>query len=192
MLKTRGNGISMGITLSTLAAKIEEAGHPAGLDTKFFGSMLFSRSVSGTRVVTGRDAKSISGVDFVGYGAHVDTYPSPYLTVAAAIGMVQEEADVFIDRLDKAFMEFDKKLAKAIKTKKMSKATDEAAAAAAPTAVDSVGHPPPPIATLQDPLRAIDEAAAAAAATAVDGAGHLPPPADSDAANDTPSVPSNP
>ena len=125
VLDTPHNGISMGVTLSGLAAKIEAAGSPAGLDTKFFGSMLFSRSVSGTRVVTGRDCKAITGIDFTGYGAHINEYPVPYITVAAAIGMVQDEVDVFVERLDKAFREFDKKLTKSHKAKGAAK-VDEA------------------------------------------------------------------
>ena len=50
-----------GITLSGLAAEAAEG----GIDIKFLGSMLFSRCVSGTRVIVPGELKSICDVDFI-------------------------------------------------------------------------------------------------------------------------------
>lgn len=47
-----------------------------------------------------------------------------YLTAAAAIGMRDDEIDVFVDRLDKAFVEFGKKLDKAASKRSKAKNTD--------------------------------------------------------------------
>lgn len=71
-------------------------------DPTAVGSMLFSRNVSGVRVVLGNEKKSVAGITFEGFGAHSDNYPfSPYLTAAAAIGMTKNEVDRFIERLNK-------------------------------------------------------------------------------------------
>lgn len=63
--------------------------------------MLFTRCVSGTRVVTRGQRKSVTGVDFVGYGASVNHYPHDYLTAACAVGLSSAELDEFLLRLDK-------------------------------------------------------------------------------------------
>lgn len=64
--------------------------------------MLFTRCVSGTRVVPRGQKKSVGGVDFTGYGASVDVYPHDYLTAACAVGLSSAELDEFLVRLDKA------------------------------------------------------------------------------------------
>ena len=63
--------------------------------------MLFTRCVSGTRVVARGQRKSVAGVDFEGYGASVSNYPRDYLTAACAIGLSTAELDEFLRRLDK-------------------------------------------------------------------------------------------
>lgn len=84
--------------------------------------MLFTRCVSGTRVVVpstaaslsaslggGKDAttKTIGPLAFPGYGSHADAYPpGPYLTAACALGVSKEEVDVFLRRLDKVLSDF--------------------------------------------------------------------------------------
>lgn len=68
----------------------------------FLGSMLFTRCVSGTRVVPRGQLKSVGGVDFTGYGASVTGYPHDYLTAACALGLSPAELDEFLLRLDKA------------------------------------------------------------------------------------------
>jgi len=68
----------------------------------FLGSMLFTRCVSGTRVVPRGQLKSVGGVDFAGYGASVADYPHDYLTAACALGLSSGELEEFSLRLDKA------------------------------------------------------------------------------------------
>merc|ERR1712018_855271 len=63
--------------------------------------MLFARNVSGTRVVAQGEVKEVGGYTFIGFGAHHNTYPCTYLTVAAAIGMTTEDVDSLIKRLSK-------------------------------------------------------------------------------------------
>ncbi|EQC33319.1 O-phosphoseryl-tRNA(Sec) selenium transferase [Saprolegnia diclina VS20] len=99
VLETRHNDISFCMTLS----------HVTGKDATFLGSMLFSRGVSGTRVVTGTANATIVGHEFVGFGAHSATYPTAYLSAACAIGMTQDEIDVFITRLAKTLGDFKAK-----------------------------------------------------------------------------------
>lgn len=55
------------------------------------------------------DSKTIGSRVFTNWGSHHDRYPSPYFTVAAAIGMLRQEVDVFLERLDKVFVKFKKK-----------------------------------------------------------------------------------
>ncbi len=74
--------------------------------SSYLGSLLFSRCVSGTRVVSGRDTKSIAGITFQGWGAHTASYPVPYLTAAVAIGVSESELDTFLVRLNSALDEF--------------------------------------------------------------------------------------
>ena len=57
------------------------------------GSQLFTRGVSGTRVITGSECKSIEGVMFQGWGAHTDHCAQGYLTAAAGLGMTTEDLD---------------------------------------------------------------------------------------------------
>ncbi|KAJ1449638.1 pyridoxal phosphate-dependent transferase [Pelagophyceae sp. CCMP2097] len=135
LLACEHNRISFGVSLeriAKLAADAVEAG--GGADGKAdaavadavtkFGSMLFTRCVSGTRVVAPGVRSTISGVVFDGWGTSSSSYPAPYLTVACALGVAQVELDEFAQRLDRAFAQFHKQLAKA--------AEKQRAAAAAP------------------------------------------------------------
>lgn len=104
LLSTPHNGISMGMSLQTFQCNTEEA-------VTDLGSKLFTRLVSGTRVIPTDGKKSeICGRTFTSFGAHCDDYGSPYLTAAAAIGMTSQDIDLFITRLDKV-------LTKSAKTK---------------------------------------------------------------------------
>ncbi|KAF0692959.1 Aste57867_16005 [Aphanomyces stellatus] len=111
LLVTPHNDISFCITLQKSVDQQPQP--PSGDATKtksatFLGSMLFSRGVSGTRVVSTTDSKSIAGYPFPGFGAHTDAFPSPYLTAACAIGMTKPDIDLFVQRLHKALVEFQK------------------------------------------------------------------------------------
>ncbi|KAG2486490.1 hypothetical protein HYH03_014793 [Edaphochlamys debaryana] len=92
------------------------AGGPSGdraravPDATFFGAMLWSRCVSGTRVVAPGKTQSVAGVAFRNYGSHVEEpYPHTYCTAAAALGTTKDEVDEFIVRLGKSFADFRKK-----------------------------------------------------------------------------------
>ena len=81
-------------------------------DVTMLGSMLFTRTCSGARAVSGEDKKKIGDMHIEGWGAHHDHFPFPYITVAAAIGMTIEDVDVFMKRLKKVLSELGKKVQK--------------------------------------------------------------------------------
>ncbi|XP_021371974.1 O-phosphoseryl-tRNA(Sec) selenium transferase-like [Mizuhopecten yessoensis] len=91
LLNITHNHISMAMTLTV-----------DGSSATDIGSKLFTRCVSGTRVVsqTGK-ISDINGQHFCNFGAHSDVYPCSYLTAAAGIGMTKDDVDTFISRLDK-------------------------------------------------------------------------------------------
>ncbi|TMW57391.1 hypothetical protein Poli38472_003316 [Pythium oligandrum] len=102
------NEISIAMTLDSFCDASADAATRSKQLT-FFGAMLFSRGISGTRVVSRLDAKTIGGIEFRSYGAHFDDYPSPYLTFACAIGMTKDEIDQLITKLQKTIREWRKK-----------------------------------------------------------------------------------
>ena len=127
LLETPGNPISMGVTLSALerhldalvgerklaaASDEEETKKKTKTSVSFFGSMLFSRAVSGTRVVAPGKTQEVGGITFRGFGASHDAYPVPYFTAAAALGTTREDVDAFCARLARAFADFRKKAEK--------------------------------------------------------------------------------
>ena len=87
------NRVSIGVTLSTL---------PRDRVT-FFGSQLFARNVSGARAINCAATNTIDGVEFSGWGASCDNYPTAYFTVAVAVGMEQDEIDRLCTKLDELF-----------------------------------------------------------------------------------------
>jgi len=97
VLETKNNPVSIAMTLTSVG----EPDDAKGKTISEIGSMLFTRGVSGTRVVTGRDTKVIEGYTFKAWGSHWDKTDTPYLTAAAAIGMTVEDITAFIRRLDK-------------------------------------------------------------------------------------------
>jgi O-phospho-L-seryl-tRNASec:L-selenocysteinyl-tRNA synthase len=105
VLSTPGNPISMAMTLS--CAK------ELGMQPTMFGSMLFSRCVSGTRVVAPGETKTVGGIEFEGFGASHSRYPESYFTAAAALGVTRADVDRFTSVLRKTFKDFKKKAAAA-------------------------------------------------------------------------------
>jgi hypothetical protein len=67
------------------------------------GSMVFTRGVSGARVVARGQDTQVSGTTFHGYGASYNSYPHDYITVACAVGLQDHEFDLMISKLDKVF-----------------------------------------------------------------------------------------
>lgn len=112
------NTISFGMTLDKLSVITEE--HGEDIDESkmlrkkaerisLLGSMLFTRCVSGTRVVPRHQTKTLEGVEFVGFGSSTNNFPHYYLTAACAIGLSNEEMNCFFQRLDKCLKDFVKK-----------------------------------------------------------------------------------
>eukprot|EP00562_Extubocellulus_spinifer_P000711 CAMPEP_0178477568 /NCGR_PEP_ID=MMETSP0696-20121128/4198_1 /TAXON_ID=265572 /ORGANISM="Extubocellulus spinifer, Strain CCMP396" /LENGTH=579 /DNA_ID=CAMNT_0020104883 /DNA_START=150 /DNA_END=1889 /DNA_ORIENTATION=+ len=114
------NTISFGITLDTLGG---------GSETSYFGSMLFTRCVSGTRVVPTGQTKMMGGKEFLGFGSSTEGYPHSYLTAACAIGLGEDEMEEFFRRLDKAFKDFFAKQKKKKERAEKEKKGEDAAAA---------------------------------------------------------------
>jgi O-phospho-L-seryl-tRNASec:L-selenocysteinyl-tRNA synthase len=118
LLVSPSNTISFGVTLDGLARPKhddeEEADYfnAVGKDISSFGAMLFSRCVSGTRVIPRAEKKTIGGEEFVGFGSSVDNFGHAYMTAACAIGVSRGEVEGFFTRLDKTFKEFKSKQAK--------------------------------------------------------------------------------
>jgi len=137
------NTISFGITLDTLAAGVGETevgGNSSSSSsnnkeaedaeiiqnkkaeiTSLFGSMLFTRCVSGTRVVSKHQRKIICGQEFIGFGSSTDQFPNAYLTAACAVGLSGGELEDFFVRLDKCFKDFFAKRKKEEKRREKQK-----------------------------------------------------------------------
>ncbi|GAB5570906.1 O-phosphoseryl-tRNA(Sec) selenium transferase isoform X2 [Prionailurus iriomotensis] len=94
LLHTPHNPISLAMTLKTLGEDEDKA-------VTQLGSMLFTRQVSGARVVPLGSVQTVSGYTFQGFMSHTNNYPCAYLNAAAAIGMKTQDVDLFIKRLDK-------------------------------------------------------------------------------------------
>lgn len=105
VLESPGNPISIAVSLGTVQRGCGDSGKPV----TFLGSMLWSRCVSGTRVIAPGKKQSVGGVSFEGYGSSHDAYPCAYLTAAAAIGTTRGEVDEFCVRLVKCVKEFQQK-----------------------------------------------------------------------------------
>nr|XP_054761966.1 O-phosphoseryl-tRNA(Sec) selenium transferase-like isoform X2 [Lytechinus pictus] len=99
LLHTPHNPISMAMTVNK--HDVDD-----GKALTELGSMLFTRCVSGARVVPQGVSKEINGHLFQGFGSHSNAYPSAYLTAAAAIGMTREDVKLFIKRLDKTLLKW--------------------------------------------------------------------------------------
>ena len=64
------------------------------------GSMLFTRRISGARVVKLGTKQKIETYEFTNYGSHSSQTQHSYLTVAAAIGIEEEDIDHFMKKFD--------------------------------------------------------------------------------------------
>ena len=94
--------------LFTLGKIMEKSGNK---DPKEIGSMCFNRQISGVRVINSSkgQTKNIAGYDFINYGSSCDNYKYlPYLTFSCAIGIIDEEIDGFVSKIDKIFETFIK------------------------------------------------------------------------------------
>lgn len=112
VLNTPNNTISIVLTLKHVREYMldEEIKKESKLkkDT-FLGSLLYSKRVMGSRVISVSKEKEVCGLKFKNYGSHIDEYANlPYMTAACAIGLKKEEIDWFIARLDEALKELKK------------------------------------------------------------------------------------
>ena len=118
VLSCPANTISFGITLDDLARTKREDesdsdyAKSVSKEISSFGSMLFSRCVSGTRVVPRAQVKVMGDHEFVGFGSSTASYGHSYMTAACAIGVDPGELDEFLIRLEKTFTEFHSKRSK--------------------------------------------------------------------------------
>lgn len=112
------NTISFGITLDGLGrAKAddetdEDYTKDVSKSISSFGAMLFTRCVSGTRVVPRAQIKAMGSHEFVGFGSSTVGYPHAYMTAACALGVSTAELDEFFRRLDKTLQEYTSKKGK--------------------------------------------------------------------------------
>jgi len=129
VLKVPANRISFCIDITSLG-RSPQPGEEDDIDhLTFLGSALFTRRVSGPRVVLctppsaaalqekpddqtesvkvkGKYRKVIDGTPFECYGAHTNAYPCCYLTAACAIGAEKKEMDCFLERFEAAVQDY--------------------------------------------------------------------------------------
>ena len=89
------NQISISVSLKPLLEKMK--------DLKEIGSMLFTRNVSGPRVVTCSGSKNISSIELERFGCSSSHFNEPYLALACAVGMKKSEIEKLIQKLDSIF-----------------------------------------------------------------------------------------
>lgn len=104
VLMTPDNPVSIAVTLGRAGDGAAPALRSEALTA--LGSQLFTRLVSGARVVVPTGSKRVEGVHFEGFGAHVRDYPTAYFTVASALGQRDEEIDLFARRLGVVLAQF--------------------------------------------------------------------------------------
>ena len=112
LLQCPSNSISFGMTLNQLHnfAPSDDTTEKNGVEyISYFGSMLFTRCISGTRVVSRGQKKNINNIEFQGFGSSTEDYPDSYLTAACAIGLSEDELDAYLLRLERSLKEYHKK-----------------------------------------------------------------------------------
>uniref|UniRef100_A0A674CNY1 O-phosphoseryl-tRNA(Sec) selenium transferase n=1 Tax=Salmo trutta TaxID=8032 RepID=A0A674CNY1_SALTR len=94
LLHTPHNPISLAMSLDGLQTQSSKS-------VTQLGSMLFTRQVSGARVVALGNKQMVSGHMFCGFMSHSEAYPHPYLNAASAVGITRDDVTLCIKRLDK-------------------------------------------------------------------------------------------
>nr|CAH65228.1 hypothetical protein RCJMB04_9o5 [Gallus gallus] len=94
LLDTPHNPISLAMSLKNLDENNDAA-------VTQLGSMLFTRQVSGARVVPRGSVQTVNNYTFKGFMSHTNDYPCAYLNAASAIGIKKQDVDIFLKRLDK-------------------------------------------------------------------------------------------
>jgi O-phospho-L-seryl-tRNASec:L-selenocysteinyl-tRNA synthase len=67
------------------------------------GSMLFTRRISGARVVQLGTKQTIDTYEFINYGSHSSNSQYSYLTVAAAIGIEEDDIEIFMKKFNSIY-----------------------------------------------------------------------------------------
>jgi O-phospho-L-seryl-tRNASec:L-selenocysteinyl-tRNA synthase len=94
VLITKRNPISIAMTLNNFE------------NVEMIGSMLFTRGVSGCRVISLIESKTFGDIELKCWGSHRSEtkHTTPYLTAAAGLGITNDEIDNFILKLDKIIL----------------------------------------------------------------------------------------
>ncbi|XP_053969398.1 O-phosphoseryl-tRNA(Sec) selenium transferase isoform X1 [Anastrepha ludens] len=98
VIETKGNPISLALSLKQL--------QDAGAELTKFGSMLYTRGISGARVVVVGDRREIEGHTFVNWGTHHSNTLTAYLTMAAGLGITKSEIDDCLEKLNECWKTF--------------------------------------------------------------------------------------
>ena len=67
------------------------------------GSMLFTRQISEACVVNLRTGQSIDTHEFINYGSYSSLTQCSYLTIAAAIGIEENDNELFLKKFDSIY-----------------------------------------------------------------------------------------
>ncbi|KHJ91051.1 O-phosphoseryl-tRNA(Sec) selenium transferase [Oesophagostomum dentatum] len=93
------NLISLALTLSSIPKEKQT----------LFGSILFSRGVSGARVIASTAANTtIEGYEFTNFGSHCSEQHGGYLNIACGVGMTDAELDELFSRLATTYAKFSR------------------------------------------------------------------------------------
>jgi len=126
LLISQRNTISFAISLeNTDDADQKDRSDVDERDVTAFGSMLFTRGISGARVVKRGHKEKVAGIEFTGYGSSSSHYPCSYFCVACAIGSKPEDIPLLEDRLNETFAAWNRREASNQKASQASvKASD--------------------------------------------------------------------
>jgi O-phospho-L-seryl-tRNASec:L-selenocysteinyl-tRNA synthase len=111
LLKTPDNPFSLSLTLTPKNNNNNNNNNnnlspPSSFDPQLLGGMLFSRFVSGTRVVDPHKTTTVCNIPFEGYGSHVTGYPTAYLNTSCTVGITQSDIEVYLTRFQNIMVEF--------------------------------------------------------------------------------------
>ncbi|XP_011209551.2 O-phosphoseryl-tRNA(Sec) selenium transferase [Bactrocera dorsalis] len=98
LLEAKGNPISLAMSLRQF--------QDANMELTKFGSMLYTRGISGARVVAVGDRRKIEGHEFINWGTHHSATRTAYLTMAAGLGITKAEIDNCFQKLQVSWETF--------------------------------------------------------------------------------------
>uniref|UniRef100_W8C5B1 O-phosphoseryl-tRNA(Sec) selenium transferase n=1 Tax=Ceratitis capitata TaxID=7213 RepID=W8C5B1_CERCA len=98
VFENKSNPISLALSLKQL--------QDYDLDLTKFGSMLYTRGISGARVVNVAEQRVIEGHEFIGWGTHHSQTKTAYLTMAAGLGITKAEIDSCFEKLKECWQDF--------------------------------------------------------------------------------------